>query len=441
MRVTLNMMRACQQETQLRRTIGPGFGEIRSSASDSDDDDSSPDPSALSVMRATFCAGRVAGTSSAPSEMDRVPASLSAPSEMERKAAALALLGGAIQGLDIQFNNLTLALADGRKVLKGVTGKLHAGRLCAIMGPSGAGKTTFLYTLCGKASYGTQGGKLTINGQKASVSDCRNAFGFVPQEDTMLRMMTVNETVDFNAAMRLPPTFSSHQRGQIVATVLDILGLTAVRDQKIGDEETRGISGGQRKRVNVAMELCAKPTMLFLDEPTSGLDATASLTLIQALRATAEQGITVAAVLHQPRWEMFCLFHDVLLLGPGGTTVYLGPSTAAKSYFEGLGYIFPREVNPADYLLDIIGGAALCEGDPTLTPAQLPARWEKERLRIESTFGNSSSDTMGGLLAARARKGASFVKQVSRFAQRQFIQQYRPISMVLTDYGLIFLAG
>ena len=83
-------------------------------------------------------------------------------------------------------------------------------------------------------------------------------------------------------------------------------------------------------------------------QPTSGLDSTSSLQLTKALRATAKQGITVAAVLHQPRWEMFCLFDDVLLLGKGGYTVYLGPAVEAKPYFERLGYVFPAEVNPAD---------------------------------------------------------------------------------------------
>jgi ABC-type multidrug transport system ATPase subunit len=154
---------------------------------------------------------------------------------------------------------------------------------------------------------------------------------------------------------RLPPSFKAEQCRRVAETVIDVLGMSHIKHNKIGDETTRGISGGQRKRVNIAMELTAKPSILFLDEPTSGLDATSSLQLIKALRATAKQGITVAAVLHQPRYEMFCLFHDVLLLGKGGFTVYLGPATQAKAYFESVGYVFPAEINPADYLLDIIG--------------------------------------------------------------------------------------
>ena len=129
---------------------------------------------------------------------------------------------------------------------------------------------------------------------------------------------------------------------------MDVLGLSHIAHSKIGNDDTRGISGGQRKRVNIAIELAAQPSIMFLDEPTSGLDSTSSLQLIKALRATAKQGITVAAVLHQPRYEMFCLFHDVLLLGKGGFTVYFGPAQDAKQYFESLGYVFPAEVNPAD---------------------------------------------------------------------------------------------
>jgi ABC-type multidrug transport system ATPase subunit len=376
---------------------------------------------------------------------------------LEAKAAALVKVGGKVKGLDLEFDSLALSLANGKKLLNGVTGKLPSGRLCAIMGPSGAGKTTFLYTLCGKATYGTMSGDLRINGEQCGVDAYRASFGFVPQEDVMLRTMTVSEICHFYAQMRLPPEFSQLQRSQVAETVIDVLGMSHVQDSKIGDEETRGISGGQRKRVNIAMEMVGKPSILLLDEPTSGLDATSSLQLVKALRATAKQGICVAAVLHQPRYEMFCLFHDVLLLGKGGFTVYLGPAYKAKDYFESLGYSFPPQCNPADHIMDIIGGEVPHEGqDPQLdcvalqeSGINLAKKWEDDTVFNTHHAGGSSSSTydsnVGGAdgngTDAKDRKKAAFVHQLLTYTKRAFVQQYRPFNTVLLDYSLIFIAG
>ena len=161
------------------------------------------------------------------------------------------------------------------------------------------------------------------------------------------------------------------------------------------------------------------------DEPTSGLDATSSLSLIKALRATAKQGITVAAVLHQPRYEMFCLFHDVLLLGKGGFTVYLGPAVKAKEYFESLGFIFPDAVNPADYLMDIIGGEAEHPTDPTLTSAELPAKWEAD------TQFNSANAAEGSAAASpvpSSAGGEELLDARNRSLQR-CIPAYLPLAI------------
>lgn len=179
-------------------------------------------------------------------------------------------------------------------------------------------------------------------------------------------------------------------------------------------------------------------------EPTSGLDATSSLQLVKALRATAKQGITVAAVLHQPRYEMFCLFHDVLLLGKGGFTVYLGPATRAKPYFESLGYVFPAEINPADFLLDIIGGEVNCPGDPSLTYTDLPDRWSRDTVFNEANCEGGQQPAQPEDATAfdpRHRLSAGFTAQLLLFAKRGLIQQYRPLRVIVADYSLIFLAG
>jgi ABC-type multidrug transport system ATPase subunit len=134
----------------------------------------------------------------------------------------------------------------------------------------------------------------------------------------------------------------------------------SIRDVQIGDEDIRGISGGQRKRVNVGMELVANPTVLFLDEPTSGLDSAGSKSLCQCLRSISELGLNIAAVIHQPRYEIFCMFHDVLLLGKGGKTVYLGPTEQAAEYFESLG------------MMDTIAATITATATATATAADEP---------------------------------------------------------------------
>merc|ERR1719277_1933114 len=124
-----------------------------------------------------------------------------------------------------------------------------------------------------------------------------------------------------------------------------------IQNKIVGSVEQRGISGGQRKRVNIGLELAAQPTVLFLDEPTSGLDSTSSLAVALSLKRMCQLGMSSIMVIHQPRYSLFTLFDDVLLLGKGGQTVYLGPSVGAKSYFEGLGFVMPANENPADWFM------------------------------------------------------------------------------------------
>merc|ERR1712157_594121 len=120
-----------------------------------------------------------------------------------------------------------------------------------------------------------------------------------------------------------------------------------IQNQIVGGVEERGISGGQRKRVNIGIELVAQPSVLFLDEPTSGLDASSSLAVCVSLKKMCELGMSSIMVIHQPRFSLFTLFDDVLLLGKGGQTVYLGPSLGVKPYFESLGFEMPPDENPA----------------------------------------------------------------------------------------------
>lgn len=157
--------------------------------------------------------------------------------------------------------------------------------------------------------------------------------------------------------MRQPVHMSHNEKRLKVLEVIQFLGLGHIMDNPIGDVETRGISGGERKRVNIGMELVASPSILFLDEPTSGLDSATSLEVCKLLKQIAqEQYLTVAAVVHSPSPHAFNQFDDLLLLGSGGRVVYSGPRDEAAAYFESIGYPVPDDESPADFFIALAAG-------------------------------------------------------------------------------------
>ncbi|KAI9337954.1 hypothetical protein BDR26DRAFT_1008338 [Obelidium mucronatum] len=280
--------------------------------------------------------------------------------------------------MNFRFDNLQLTLNNGKTILQGVTGEIRSKRMTAIIGPSGAGKTTFMNVLMGKVSR--TGGELYINGEQTEMQLYKKIVGYVPQEDIMIRDLTVRENVLHSARVRLPRNWTSSQINNHVDNVLRALNLSHVANSCIGDETTRGISGGQRKRVNIAMELAAAPLTIFLDEPTSGLDATSSLDVANILHSVASLGLTIVAVIHQPRIEIFRKFDDVLMIAPGGRVAYLGPTALAPQYFETLGFYFEPMANASDTLMDILAGKGVNRLF-TLTPDQLVEIWEDRHSR------------------------------------------------------------
>ncbi|KAJ3020130.1 UNVERIFIED_CONTAM: hypothetical protein HDU68_010331 [Siphonaria sp. JEL0065] len=283
--------------------------------------------------------------------------------------------------MNFRFEGLELELKNGRKVLEGVTGRIREGTMTAILGPSGAGKTTFMNVLMGKVEK--TGGKLLINGQESEVHLYRKIIGYVPQEDIMLHELTVRENVLHSARVRLPRSWNEKKIQNHVDNVLLTLKLSHVAHSVIGDETTRGISGGQRKRVNIAMELAAAPLTIFLDEPTSGLDSTSALDVTDILSSMATLGITIIAVIHQPRIEIFEKFHDVIMVAPGGRVAYMGPVPRIKPYFQALGFEFEQSANVSDVVMDILAGKGVnpvcAEGK--LGSDQVVELWEDRELR------------------------------------------------------------
>jgi len=280
------------------------------------------------------------------------------------------------QNISFTFTDMSLKLPNGGPtILKGVNGSIAAGKLTAIMGPSGAGKTTFLSVLSGKVDR--TGGELYINGKKDEIYNYKRVVGFVPQEDIMHNDLTVFENIIHSADTRLPKSWTKQQRLDLVNYVIEVLGLSAIRNSVIGDENVRGISGGQRKRVNIGIELVSNPHVLFLDEPTSGLDSTSSGTVLKALKEFASRGVNVCTVLHQPKYEIYTLFDQILILGIGGKTVYMGTPQQAQQYFSNIGFDCPENTNPADFYMDIVAGMVPRRNDPEFKKSDLFYLWNE----------------------------------------------------------------
>eukprot|EP00892_Ulva_mutabilis_P003872 jgi/Ulvmu1/1857/UM012_0013.1 len=276
----------------------------------------------------------------------------------------------------IQFKGVSMALkGSNRFLLENVSGVYNPGHLHAIMGPSGCGKTSLLTALSGKAVHGQLHGIIRYNGEPMAPQEVRELVGYVPQDDTVHEDLTVLENIYL--AKNLRGGFKAAREGQgVVNEVLDDLYLTRVKDSIVGSVESRGISGGQRKRVNIALEVVGMPSILYLDEPTSGLDATSSIDVLRSLSRLAGCGMNVVTVIHQPRYALYELLDSLLLLGVGGVTVYNGPPLLTQPYFRLRGFAMRPHDNIADFNLDVVSGRVSKAGDPFFKKERLPELWE-----------------------------------------------------------------
>lgn len=253
---------------------------------------------------------------------------------------------------DIKYS-ISTAKNESKVILKGVSGEAEPGEMLAIMGSSGAGKTTLLNILAGRVTSGVINGEILVNNAPRG-SNWKHIVGYVEQDDVMYNFLTVKETIEYAALLRLPTTFTVDQKKIRAEHIINQLGLSKCANTIIGREGARGISGGERKRVSIGIELVTNPRLLFLDEPTSGLDSCTAYNIIELLsQITKEDLRTFVLTIHQPRSDIFFLFDKLLLLA-GGATVYYGNVRKSLDYFSRIGYPTPELMNPSDHFLDII---------------------------------------------------------------------------------------
>ncbi|KAL6334363.1 hypothetical protein AAG906_014764 [Vitis piasezkii] len=249
-------------------------------------------------------------------------------------------------------------LEDKLELLKGVSGAFRPGVLTALMGVSGAGKTTLMDVLAGRKTGGYIEGNITISGYPKKQETFARISGYCEQNDIHSPHVTVYESLLYSAWLRLPSDVKSETRQMFIQEVMELVELTPLRDALVGLPGVNGLSTEQRKRLTIAVELVANPSIIFMDEPTSGLDARAAAIVMRTVRNTVDTGRTVVCTIHQPSIDIFEAFDELLLLKRGGQEIYVGPlgrfSCHLINYFEGIEGVSKIKdgYNPATWMLE-----------------------------------------------------------------------------------------
>ncbi|KAJ2854051.1 hypothetical protein GGI22_004632, partial [Coemansia erecta] len=251
--------------------------------------------------------------------------------------------------------NYDVKTKDGvRRILTNISGSIYPGELVAIMGSSGAGKTTLLNVLSGRVQGGKLYGDIKFNGAKRNPHDFKRMLAYVEQDDMMHATLSVKETLTVSAKLRLPSKkYTDEEKIQRVDDVMRQLRLSHIADTNIGGPGMRGVSGGERKRVSIGIELVTDPSILVLDEPSSGLDSSSAEMVVKLTKDMArERNLSTLMTIHQPSAEMVAQFDKLILLAQG-KLVYMGPADQALRYFEQLGHPSTNP-NPANFYIDLM---------------------------------------------------------------------------------------
>ena len=299
---------------------------------------------------------------------------------------------------------------------------LHSGELLAIMGGSGTGKTTLLSILNG--SLIPQEGHITINGHDISEQKAKDLIGFVPQDDLLIEELTVYQNLYYTAKLCFA-SLSEEEIDRRVMKILKDLGLDATKDLKVGSAINKYISGGQRKRLNIALELIREPAVLFLDEPTSGLSSADTEKVINLLKEQTYKGKLVVVNIHQPSSDVYKLFDRLWLLDKGGYPVYDGNPIDAITYFKSAANYADAEtsacptcgnVNP-EIVLNIIDEKAINNtGETSDNRKMTPQEWHELYLKHQPAFAQPDVNDV----PASDLKKPSKLSQFAIFLRRNF---------------------
>lgn len=288
-----------------------------------------------------------------------------------------------------KFDFLNYGRMNKINILNDVNATFVPGKINAILGPSGSGKSSLLNLIAGRLNSSlfsrySSSKSIYFNGSK--VTSC----SFVTQEDDgLLPALTVRETLHYAAYLRLPNHFSLSEKRQIADNIILKMGLKYCANTPIGDDvQVKGISGGEKRRVSISAQLLNDPQVLLLDEPTSGLDSFTAASILDVLEGLAAEGRTIICSIHQPRSDMFPRFGNILLLAKGGYTAYNDSPQNLFPYLDKIGYPCPSFTNPADHLLDLVSinfQSAELEVSSKERAKMLIESWEKNETSEKKT--------------------------------------------------------
>ncbi|XP_011878504.1 PREDICTED: ATP-binding cassette sub-family G member 1-like [Vollenhovia emeryi] len=328
--------------------------------------------------------------------------------------------------VDIEFNDVTYAVKTGPRqsklLLRGVSGQFKSGELTAIMGPSGAGKSTLLNVL---AEYKCLdiGGSIRINGQLRDVQKFKKLSCYIMQDYITQPNLTVYEAMSFAADFKLGKRKSRSQKCAVIDEILSILRLTGARNTV-----TDKLSGGEKRRLTIALELVNNPPVIFLDEPTSGLDDFSSVKCIDILKRLANLGRTVVCAIHSPSASAFLKFDHVYVL-TNGQCIYRDTASNVVPFLRDVGLECPKSYSPADFIIEIASGEYgfdLTEQMATYVNTNLPLL---SILQLKSEFDFEKNIPK-----------ISWVYQFNTLVKRMMTQLYRNRNyLYLKIWVLIFL--
>ncbi|XP_018356652.1 PREDICTED: ATP-binding cassette sub-family G member 1-like [Trachymyrmex septentrionalis] len=259
--------------------------------------------------------------------------------------------------VDIEFNDVTYSIPipqESKTILRGLSGQFKSGELTAILGPSGAGKSTLLDILAGYRCRDI-GGSININGQLRDMREFKKMSCYIMQNDLVQPNLTVFEAMSFAADLKIGRRKSKSQKCAIIDEILGTLKLTGTRDTL-----TDRLSGGERKRLTIALELVNNPPIIFLDEPTTGLDELSSSQCIDVLQSLARFGRTVICSVHTPSASTFKKFDHIYVVSNGQCT-YRGAVGNVVPFLQSIGLECPKHYNPADFIIETSTGDYGCE--------------------------------------------------------------------------------
>ncbi|CAG0900205.1 unnamed protein product [Darwinula stevensoni] len=326
--------------------------------------------------------------------------------------------------LEITYFDVHYWVPDGRRgmkeILKGLDGRMKPGELTAIMGPSGAGKSSLMNILAGYRQNGVTG-KVEMNGRERDLRVFRHLSTYIPQQDHVIPNLTVMESMRVAANLKLPSSMPSKDKLTTVVEILEHLGIQNCAETRAGC-----LSGGQKKRLCIALELVNNPPVLFFDEPTSGLDSSSCLQCVSLLKMLASEGRTVICTIHQPSARILEIFDHLILLSEG-MCLYNDTIASLVPYLKLFNLHCPSYHNPADFVMEVAVGdhgreamKALC--DAVKLNATKPPELEIPDPETPLDANGQSSTPLSGLWG---RIENSMRKKLTKETKPEFIDDLK----------------